>query len=120
MKPVYPFNLGKVNLINRFILPVIYQQERVEGEGSGFGLGDFTYQAFFSPAKPGKVVRGAGPAFIFPTNTDDRLGADKWSAGPAFVALAKPGPWLFGALVQNVWSYGGDSDALDVHFNKRR
>jgi hypothetical protein len=116
LKPVYPLNLGKVNLINRFILPAIYQEERVEGEGSEFGLGDFTYQAFFSPAKPGNVIWGAGPAFIFPTNTDDRLGVDKWSAGPAAVALAKPGHWLFGALIQNVWSYAGDSDAPDVNF----
>jgi hypothetical protein len=111
LKPVYPLNLGKVNLINRFILPVIYQEERVEGEGSEFGLGDFNYRAFFSPAKLGKVIWGAGPAFVFPTNTDDRLGVDKWSAGPAFVALAKPGPWLFGLLTQNVWSYAGDDDA---------
>ena len=102
LKPVYPINLGKVNLFNRFILPVIYQEERVEGEGSEFGLGDFNYQAFFSPAKLGQVIWGAGPVFVFPTNTDDRLGVDKWSAGPAFVALAKPGPWLFGALTQNV------------------
>lgn len=116
MKPVYPLNLGKVNLINRFILPVIYQEERVEGEGSQFGLGDLTYQAFFSPAKLGKIIWGAGPAFVLPTNTDDLLGVDKWSAGPAAVALAKPGHWLFGALTQNVWSYAGDSDASDVNF----
>lgn len=36
--------------------------------------------------------------------------------GPAFVALAKPGNWLAGALVQNVWSYAGDSGALHVNF----
>ena len=101
LKPVYPLNFGKVNLINRFILPVIYQEERFEGEGSEFGLGDFTYQAFLSPAKLGKIIWGTGPAFIFPTNTDDRLGVDKWSAGPAAVALAKPGHWLVGALVQH-------------------
>ncbi|MGD9326845.1 MAG: hypothetical protein PVG26_22700, partial [Desulfobacterales bacterium] len=111
-----PMTFGKVNLINRFILPVIYQEERFEGEGSEVGLGDFTYQAFFSPAKPGKIIWGVGPAFIFPTNTDDRLGVDKGSVGPAAVALAKPGHWLFGALVQNVWSYAGDSDASDVRF----
>jgi hypothetical protein len=105
-----------MNLINRFILPVIYQEERKEGEGSEFGLGDFTYQAFLSPAKLGKIIWGTGPAFIFPTNTDDRLGVDKWSAGPAAVTLAKPGHWLVGALVQNVWSYAGDSGVSDVNF----
>lgn len=116
IKPVYPVNFAKWNLINRGIFPVIYQEGRIEGEGTEFGLGNFTYQAFFSPATPGKVIWGAGPAFIFPTNTDDRLGGDKWSAGAAAVALAKPGPWLVGALVQNVWSYAGDNDAPDVNF----
>ena len=53
IKPVYPLNLEKVNLFNRFIQPVIYQEKHVEGEGSKFGLGDLTYQAFFSPAKSG-------------------------------------------------------------------
>jgi len=116
LKPVYPVNIGKMNLINRFILPVTYQEERTAGEGSEFGLGNFTYQAFLSPAQPSGVIWGVGPAFVFPTNTNDRLGADKWSAGPAFVALAKPGPWLVGGLVQNIWSYAGDDDAPDVNF----
>jgi hypothetical protein len=116
LKPVYPVNIGKVNLINRFILPVIYQEQRFEGEGSEFGLGDFTYQAFFTPAAPGKVLWGLGPAVIAPTNTDERLGVDKWSAGPALVVLAKPGPWLVGSLVSNVWSFAGDDDAPDVSF----
>ena len=115
LKPVYPVNLGDLNLINRAILPVIYQEERFKGEGTEFGLGNFTYQAFFSPAKPGKIIWGGGAALVFPTSSDDRLGVDKWSAGPAFIALAKPGPWLFGALVQNVWSYAGDDDAPDVN-----
>ncbi len=38
IKPVYPVNLGKLTLINRAILPIIYQGERVKGEGSEFGL----------------------------------------------------------------------------------
>lgn len=116
LKPVYPVNFGKVNLINRGILPIIYQEERVEGEASEFGLGDFTYQAFFSPADSGEVIWGIGPAFIIPTNTDERLGRDKWSVGPAAVVVARPVHWVFGGLVQNVWSVAGDSDEDDVRF----
>ena len=116
LKPVYPVNFRKVNLINRGIFPVIYQEERVEGEGSQLGLGDFTYQGFLSPAKPDKVIWGVGPALVFPAHTDRRLGTNKWSAGPVAVLLAKPGPWLFGALLQDVWSYAGDSDDPNVNF----
>ena len=116
LKPVYPVNLGeKWNLINRTIIPLAYQEERFEGEGSESGLGNINYQAFFTPASPGNLVWGIGPAINMPTATDDRLGPDKWSAGAAAVALAKPGPWLVGALIQNIWDFAGDSDAPDVN-----
>ena len=119
LKPVYPINLSgiglaKWNLINRGIIPITYQEERFEGEGSEFGLGDITYQGFFSPAQPGKVIWGFGPAITFPTATDDRLGTDKWSAGPAVVVLAMPGRWVVGGLVSHAWSFAGDDDREDV------
>jgi hypothetical protein len=133
LKPVYPVRLGKLNLINRLILPVIYsegqdftlseEQTQLLGfggelrlaNGSAFGLGDTTYQAFFSPAEPGKVIWGVGPAFVLPTATKNRFASDKWSAGVSAVALAMPGPWVVGLLVQNVWSVAGDSSADDVN-----
>jgi len=133
MKPVYPMKIGEWNLINRFILPAIYSEGQdvavpsgieidvgyaglIElAQGSAFGLGDLTYQAFFSPAKPGKWIWGAGPAFNIPTATEDRYASDKWSAGVSAVALTMPGKWLVGGLVQNVWSFAGDSNAADVN-----
>ena len=133
VKPVYPLRIGKLNLINRLILPVIYaegqdvtltdDQAQLLGfggeirlaNGSAFGLGDTTYQAFFSPAEPGAVIWGIGPALVLPTATDSRFASDKWSAGLSAVALAMPGRWVVGALVQNVWSFAGDGDANDVN-----
>ena len=127
LKPVYPVNLGDWNLINRGIFPIIYQEggtfpsiyedDAVISEDDKFGIGDFTYQAFLSPAAPGPVIWGAGPAFVFPTHSDDRLGTNKWSAGPAVVALTKPGPWLVGGLFQHFWSFAGDSDEDDVNLS---
>ena len=115
LKPVYPVKIGSVNMINRLIVPIVYQEEMTDGLGDEFGLGDITYQAFFSPADGGDVTWGLGPAFILPTNTDDKLGNDKLSMGPAFVALAKPGNWLYGGLVQHFWDVAGDSDAAHVN-----
>jgi hypothetical protein len=132
MKPVYPTNLGNWNLINRFIVPVIYSEgQNVDiqpppeleldystlnlAQGSEFGLGDLTYQGFFSPASPGKWIWGIGPAVVLPTATKDRYASDKWSAGPAVVALTMPGKWVIGVLAQNVWSFAGDSDASTVN-----
>ena len=115
LKLVYPTRLGEWILINRPILPVIYQEERVPGEGDKFGLGDFNYQGFLIPPLSTNITVGFGPSIFIPTNTNDRLGSDKWIAGPAAVVVAKPGRWLFGSLVQNVWSFAGDDDAPDVN-----
>lgn len=131
-KPVYPVKVGEWNLINRFIIPAIYTEGQDVNvppgteidvgypiiklaQGSEFGLADTTYQAFFSPAKPGKWIWGVGPALVLPTATSDRYSSDKWSVGPAVVALTMPGKWLVGVLAQNVWSFAGDSSAPDVN-----
>jgi hypothetical protein len=50
-----------------------------------------------------------------PTNTDDQLGTDKWSAGPGAVALAMPGKWVLGMLGYNIWDFAGDSDEESVN-----
>jgi hypothetical protein len=116
IQPVWPFRLGKEwNLISRTILPLVYQPGLEPGQGSAFGLGDLNETAFFSPAKPGKVIWGAGPILTIPTATDDMLGTGKWLAGPAFVVLAMPGHWVVGALVNNQWSFAGDSSRPAVN-----
>ena len=125
-KPVYPMSLKNVNLINRLIVPVIYlegQDFTVETDDVGlgdstftvsiddeFGLGNIQYQAFFTPAQPGKVLWGAGPVVEFPTHTSETLGSDNWSAGPAFVVLTMPGKWVLGALAQHIWNFAGPSE----------
>jgi len=50
IQPVLPVALSKKwNLINRAILPVIYQPGVVTGTGSTTGLGDTSYTGFISP-----------------------------------------------------------------------
>jgi len=116
IQPVIPFKLTENwNLISRTIVPLIYQPELAPGVGEVFGLGDIQESLFLSPAKPGKVIWGLGPIFQFPTATDDSLGQGKWGAGPTAVALTVHGPWVLGALVNNVWSFAGDSDRRDVN-----
>jgi hypothetical protein len=60
------------------------------------------------------VIWGVGPILQFPTTTDDQLGSRKWGAGPTAVALSIQGPWVFGILANQVWSYAGSSDRPDV------
>ena len=112
LKPVYPAQLSDDwILINRLTLPIIAQGERFEGEGSKSGLGDSVYQAFFSHTGS-PFVWGVGPALGIPTHTDSRLGNDKWLLGPSAVVLVKPGPWLVGSLVQQLWSFAGDDKTV--------
>ena len=117
IQPVIPIKLSESwNLITRTIVPVVYQQEGVvPGLDSQFGLGDTTLTAFLSPAKPGKVIWGVGPAFLLPTATDDVLGTGKWGVGPSVVVLTMPGHWVLGGLLNNIWSVAGADDRADVN-----
>jgi hypothetical protein len=124
IQPVVPTPLSEDwVLINRFIVPLIYQPElaqiplpdgSTESIGDVFGLGDIIYQGFFSPQNSGNFTWGIGPILSFPTATDTVLGAGQWSAGPAAVGLVTSGPIVTGALVNQLWSYAGDGDRPDV------
>jgi hypothetical protein len=118
IQPVIPFSLNENwNLISRTILPVIWQDEIFAGAGSQSGLGDTLQSFFFSPSQPTESgwIWGAGPVLLFPTATDNLLGADKWGLGPTGVALKQNGPWTYGGLINHVWSVAGDSDQQDVN-----
>lgn len=115
--PVVPFELSENwNLISRTILPVMSQDEVFPGAGSQTGIGDVNQTFFFSPKRPVKGwIYGVGPAFLFPTGSNDLLTLDKWAAGPAGVALKQQGHWTFGALAKQLWSFAGDDDRADVN-----
>ena len=111
VQPVIPLKLTEDwNLITRTIMPIINQPSLFPGDDSAFGLGDLNPTFFLSPAKPGKLIWGAGPTFTLPTATDSRLGTSQWSMGPAAVALSMQGPWVFGALANQQWSFAGWGD----------
>jgi hypothetical protein len=118
IQPVYPIHLSqKWNLINRVILPVVYQPELIPGQGSTSGLGDTSYTAFFSPRNPGKLIWGVGPVFSIPTSSDIQLGHGEWAAGPSVVLVKMPGSWVVGALLSNSWSFNSDAN-VNVFFSQ--
>ena len=115
IQPVVPLSLGEnTKLIVRTIIPIVNQP--IANDKSQFGLGDIALSLFFTPAKPGKLIWGAGPALGFPTAMDEVLGSQKWSAGPSVIGLIQPEGWTMGMLLQNTWSYAGASDRADVNF----
>ncbi|WP_455196944.1 hypothetical protein [Kaarinaea lacus] len=117
IQPVIPIEINQDwNLITRTIFPIISQDNIYPGAGSQSGLGDITEQLFFSPKKPtaGGIIWGVGAVLIFPTASDSKLGTEKWSLGPAGVAITMRGPWTLGALGNHAWSVAGDSDRADI------
>jgi hypothetical protein len=117
IQPVIPFELNEHwNLITRTIVPVIDAESPAPGIDDKFGLGDTVQTFFFSPREPvNDWILGVGPAFLWPTATDDLLGTGKWGAGPSAVALQQVGPWTYGILANHLWSYAGESDRADVN-----
>jgi hypothetical protein len=115
IQPVIPITLNPDwNLIIRTILPVTYRDNYTDGQE--FGLGDTTQSFFLSPSQPtaGGIIWGLGPAFLWPTATDDSLGTEKWGAGPTGVVLTQQGPWTIGLLANHIWSYAGPRGRSDV------
>ena len=116
MKPVVPFSLSKDwNLITRTIIPIIQVPDLAPGVNGTTGLGDVNVSLFLSPAKVGPVIWGVGPIISFPTATESILGTKKLSVGPTVVGLRIQGHWLYGALVNNLFSVAGPSARPDVN-----
>jgi hypothetical protein len=107
IQPVIPFKLDPDwNLIVRTIIPVT-QLNSVLPQNVG-GMGDIVQSFFLSPSQPvAGLIVGAGPVFLYPTATDDRIGANQFAAGPTGVVLKQTGPWTFGVLANQLWGFGG-------------
>src|SRR5271163_1616914 len=116
IQPVIPARISEHwMLISRIIQPIVWQPTPSANGGGQYGIGDMNPTFFLSPAKPGKLIWGVGPAIVIPTATSTALGQGKLSFGPSVVALTQPGPWTIGALVNNVWSVAGSDHRPSVN-----
>lgn len=104
-QPVFPFADGKV--ITRLVIPIVRQPDVFHESESSTGLSDINFTAFYT-SSVGEVNLGVGPIINFPT-AKDNLGPQEWGLGPSLVAVVKPGNFVMGALVNNVWSVENDN-----------
>lgn len=111
VQPVVPVDLGADwTLVTRTILPLVSQPATTAGESRVGGVGDLQFSAFLSPKQPaGGWVWGAGLVAQIDSATNDRLGQGAWGLGPTAVALKLGTPWVYGALVNNIWSVSEDA-----------
>jgi hypothetical protein len=119
IQPVIPLKVSdNWNLIIRWITPIIYQPLPAPSPSAqvGFsGLGDMQPTFLLSPGKPHKLIWGAGPIIQIPTATSQYTGQGKLAVGPNVVALAMPGHFVLGVLVNNIWSIAGSGSRTDVN-----
>lgn len=115
VQPVIPFKLtDNLNLITRYILPVVDQRD-ITGENTHqFGLSDATVTAFFAPKTKGLIL-GFGPAFLVPTATEKLLGTEKFGVGPSALVMHQGKGLSVGFIANQIWSVAGNEDRADFN-----
>jgi hypothetical protein len=110
IQPVYPVKLNADwNLITRTIVPVLSQPAFTAEQDREFGIGDIQFSAFLSPKEAvDGWIWGVGAIAQLDSATNDRLGQGVWGLGPTAVALHLGKSWVYGALINNVWSVAQD------------
>lgn len=86
-------------------------------DGRTSGMGDSVLMALVGPNRTDGMIWGVGATTLWPTASEDVLGAEQYAAGPAFLwaNLGKEaGDWNIGLLGQHWESYSGDDDRSDV------
>jgi hypothetical protein len=106
---VLPFRLNEDwALITRTKLSLESLPPKKLGEHWSFGLSNGYTTFFLSPEHGQGFYWGAGPVLYYPTATNPALGVNKWGSGPSAAFLHQDAsPWVFGAVVNNIWSFGG-------------
>ena len=106
-QPVIPVKglIPNWTIISRTVIPYASVPA---GTTRQHGLGDIQGQFFVTPARSGKVIWAVGPVISFPTATAEILTTGSWAIGPTALILESTGPYVFGALINNLWTFADD------------
>jgi hypothetical protein len=101
-------------LITRTKMPGYTDPPKKQDEPWISGLGNGYTTFFLSPTHGSGIYWGVGPVLFYPTATNRALGVNKWGSGVSAALLKKDAsPWEFGAVVNNIWSFGGPPHGSD-------
>jgi hypothetical protein len=116
VQPVIPMRVGKnMNLITRWIVPIISQHNITGPRQSEGGIGDAVISGFLSPTNTKNgVTWGAGPVLLVPLGGGPFLSGRQFGMGPSLVALKQKNGWTYGGLVNQIWGTG-DSSKPDIN-----
>ena len=106
IQPVIPISVSDDwNVITRTILPVIWNPSLGPGDSTS-GIGDTVFTAFLSPANPGSGSGARAPSSSS-RRTATRSSATRtgvWGPRPSCSTSTTASPWVYGVLVNNIWS----------------
>ena len=109
LRAAVPFQTGSLKHIARATLPMI-----TDSPSGAEGVSDLVlFDLMVFDQSWGRW--GAGPVALLPTASDDRIGAEKWAAGPAIGFTARSGKFMWGLFDQNLFSFAGKGDRDDVN-----
>ena len=113
LQPVIPFHItDDWNLITRTVLPVVWNPDLSPGTTVPVGTAPTSFTAFLAPKHATNgFLWGAGPVVQIPAISSATLGSNVWGGGPSAVIVYMTGPWVAGALANNIWSLGGAESA---------
>jgi hypothetical protein len=108
-EPVVPVHLNDDwTLINRAIVPPVWNPSYAPAHVARFGLAPTDYEGFISPSHSvDGWTWGVGPVVQIPTATSPTLGSSVWGLGPTAVLVKTTDHIVAGVLVNNVFSLGG-------------
>jgi len=116
LQPVMPLRVtDDWNLIARTVIPFV-SLPLPAGERT-FGIADIQEQLFLTPAHAEGLIWGVGAVLSLPTATNTYVSTGQTALGPSGVVLEMTGPWVVGALVNNIWRVMGD-DPTDGGINQ--
>jgi hypothetical protein len=112
---VVPFRLNEDwALITRTKLPFEVEPPKKLGDHWASGLSNGYTTFFLSPEHGEGFYWGVGPVLYYPSATNSTVGVNKWGSGPSVAFIKEDeSPWVFGAVVNNIWSFGGPPGSSD-------
>ena len=122
LEPTFPIKISdKWQILTHTLIPFVKLPEIGE-TGTSSGLSNIMTSALLSSKSASKYTWGIGGGLMFPTAsntaplswTNTPTGYECWAAGPAVVGVYKDGPWVAGALVNQMWSFGGGESRMNM------
>ncbi|HEY2619511.1 MAG TPA: hypothetical protein VGI78_19380, partial [Acetobacteraceae bacterium] len=104
LQPVIPLHLNEDwNVITRTILPIVSNPGSSSIPSVSIGTAPVSFTGFLAPSHDvDGWLWGVGPVIQIPTISSATLGSNVWGAGPSIAIVYSDGPWVVGALVNNM------------------